>query len=100
MEPKPLEEPTVPQGNENGTPSPDVVADEVDQMVEIVPEPVASTPKQKTPIGRRLRQDVPVVLPGGNTGLGSVGVRFGNLNLADGEAEIEAEEQLKDDNSR
>lgn len=99
VESKPLEEPVVAQSNETETPSPDVVADQVDQMVEVVPELVASTPKQRAPIGRRLRQDVPVVLPGGSTGLGSVGVRFGNLNLDDSEAEIEAEEQLKDDTS-
>jgi len=58
-----------------------------------VPEPVApvepSKPaeltgvKSKTPIGRRLKQDAPVVMPGGSAGLSTMGVKFGSLNLND-----------------
>jgi hypothetical protein len=39
--------------------------------------------KSKTPIGRRLKQDAPVVMPGGSAGLSSMGVKFGSLNLND-----------------
>ncbi|KAG2180178.1 hypothetical protein INT43_003967 [Umbelopsis isabellina] len=46
--------------------------------------------KAKTPIGRRLKQDAPVVMPGGGAGLSSMGVKFGSLNLNDEETtEIE-----------
>lgn len=39
--------------------------------------------KSKTPIGRRLKQDAPVVMPGGGASLGTMGVKFGSLNLND-----------------
>ncbi|KAI8577953.1 hypothetical protein K450DRAFT_249194 [Umbelopsis ramanniana AG] len=58
-----------------------------------VPEPVSASDatkpteltgvKSKTPIGRRLKQDAPVVMPGGGASLGTMGVKFGSLNLND-----------------
>ncbi|KAH8551023.1 hypothetical protein BGW37DRAFT_494526 [Umbelopsis sp. PMI_123] len=68
-----------------------------------VPEPVvvseATKPaeltgvKSKTPIGRRLKQDAPVVMPGGGASLGTMGVKFGSLNLND-EDVTETEESV------
>jgi hypothetical protein len=49
--------------------------------------------KAKTPIGRRLKQDAPVVMPGGGAGLSSMGVKFGSLNLND-EDSTEIEESV------
>ncbi|GAB5591745.1 RNAPII degradation factor [Umbelopsis nana] len=67
-------------------------ASENTEVAEPVLEDLPSVVKPKTPIGRRLKQDVPVILPGGGANLGSVGVRFGNLNLADDESALEEEE--------
>lgn len=72
-------------------------ASENTEVAEPVLEDLPSVVKPKTPIGRRLKQDVPVILPGGGTNLGSVGVRFGNLNLADDELALEEEEATKDE---
>ncbi|CAO3659289.1 unnamed protein product [Umbelopsis ramanniana] len=81
----------------------DLAAKEESTMVPTVPEPTtvestisepvsaadATKPteltgvKSKTPIGRRLKQDAPVVMPGGGASLGTMGVKFGSLNLND-----------------
>ncbi|CAM0140801.1 unnamed protein product [Umbelopsis sp. WA50703] len=68
----------------------DNIVKETPEPVEPVVETAPSTLKNRISIGRRLKQDVPVVLPGGNTSLGSVGVRFGNLNLDQDELDSEA----------
>ncbi|KAG2172667.1 hypothetical protein INT43_000014 [Umbelopsis isabellina] len=82
------------QGLEKASPQDSVVhkTPEVAKPVEPVVETVPATSRNRMSMGRRLKQDVPVVLPGGNTTLGAVGVRFGNLNLDQDEQETEVKE--------
>lgn len=47
------------------------------------PSPRVAPTKVKQPIGRRLKQDAPVVLPTSSTTLTSVDVKFGSLSLDD-----------------
>lgn len=92
------EEPSIPQANEADTSNEKELSKEA-EPIEPVSEKTPTSAKPRTPIGRRLKQDVPVVLPGGSASLGSVGVRFGNLNLADHESALEEEAPLKDDHT-
>lgn len=85
---------TVEQGSEKAAPPSSVVHEtsEVVKPVEPVVETAPSTTRNRMSMGRRLKQDVPVVLPGGNTTLGAVGVRFGSLNLDQDQLENEVKD--------
>ncbi|OZJ04093.1 hypothetical protein BZG36_03399 [Bifiguratus adelaidae] len=56
--------------------------------------------KPKTPIARRLKQDAPVVMPSGNSALGSVGVQFGSLSLNDNEPSTTSYDETADERNK
>ncbi|KAI9320998.1 hypothetical protein BX666DRAFT_1913508 [Dichotomocladium elegans] len=51
---------------------------------EALPEPISTSRKPMATTSRRLKQDVPVVLPDTGASINSIGVKFGSLSLDDG----------------